>query len=135
MENQPQTSYKTTSQALGIAGFVLGILTLLISFIPCLGVLALVIGIAAIVISIIGLLISIKHQQSKVFVIVALLLALIGSIVAGLQYFVLTKLAKDFPITYPTEVPYTVDPDTIYSNANGQDSIFYQQDAVKDAVQ
>ncbi|WP_430614415.1 hypothetical protein [Flavobacterium sp. JP2137] len=125
-----QNAYKSLAQGLGIAGFILGILTLLISFIPCFGILAVVFGVFAIVVSTVGLGISIKHQQPKIFVIVALILAGIGCTVALLQYFVLAKFAKEMPMHYREERNYPLDTDTIYSDSeaayyNDQDTIVY----------
>lgn len=132
MENLSNKSYKTTAQGLGIAGLILGILTLLISFIPCLGVTALIFGLFALVVSSIGLGISIRHQLSKLFTIVALVLAVIGSLVAGLQYFVLTKLAKQYPFNLQEEINYSRDTDTIFSNSDEQDTYLYDQDTLDD---
>lgn len=130
MENLSNKSYKTTAQGLGIAGLILGTLTVVISFIPCLGVTALIFGFFALVVSSIGLGVSIRHQQSKLLMIIALVLALIGSLVAGLQYFVLTKLAKQYPFNQQQEIIYTRDTDTIFSNSEEEDMYLYDQDTV-----
>jgi len=100
MENTTTSPYKSTAQALGISGFVLGILTLLISFLPCVGVMAVVFGIVAIVVSTIGLIISIQYNQSKLFATIALILAILGCAIAGLQYFVLAYLKAFLPALY-----------------------------------
>ncbi len=130
MQNTIESPYKSAAQVLGIIGFVLGILTLVISFIPCLGVIAIVFGIVAIVVSTIGLTISIKYKQSKLFVTIALILAVIGSSIAGLQYFVLTKIAEKLPIQYQEELPYTIDTDTIFDDPDNDDANYNGQDSL-----
>jgi hypothetical protein len=70
---------RNTSQGLGIAGFVLGILALIISFIPCIGLLALVPGILAITLSAIGYIQADKLNASKGIIIAALIISILGS--------------------------------------------------------
>ncbi|NOQ26916.1 MAG: hypothetical protein GQ564_16265 [Bacteroidales bacterium] len=69
---------RNTSQGLGIAGFVLGILALIISFIPCIGILALVPGILAVTLSAIGYLQATKLNTSKGIIIAALIISILG---------------------------------------------------------
>jgi len=70
-------------QGLGIAGFVLGLIALIISFIPCLGMYALVPGIPAIVLSAIGLSQANKGNGAKGLIIAAIVISIIGTIIAG----------------------------------------------------
>ncbi|MBW3518448.1 hypothetical protein [Flavobacterium sp. NKUCC04_CG] len=130
MENTTTSPYKSTSQALGIIGFVLGILTLLISFLPCVGVMAIVFGIVAIVLSTTALIISIQHHQSKLFATIGLILALLGCAIAGLQYFVLAKIAKNIPNQYQEELPYIIDRDTIFAEPDNDDAAYEYQDTL-----
>lgn len=130
MENTTTSPYKSTAQALGISGFVLGILTLLISFLPCVGVMAVVFGIVAIVVSTIGLIISIQYNQSKLFATIALILALLGCAIAGLQYFVLAKIAKNIPNQYQEELPYIIDRDTIFADPDSDEAAYEYQDTL-----
>ena len=91
MSEEQKTSLVT---GLGITGLVAGILTFIVSFIPCFGVYALFIGVIALVISIIGLIIAIYKKASKGLLIAALILSLIGVIIAYLQYQGMQNMAK-----------------------------------------
>lgn len=90
MEEQPQS---TAGQGLGIAGFVLGLLALIISFIPCLGMYALLPGILAIVFSVIALTQANKANASKGLIIAALVLSILGTSIAAWQFFALRTAA------------------------------------------
>lgn len=81
-------------QGLGIAGFVLGIIALIISWIPCLGMYALVPGIIAIILSAIGFAQANKAGASKGLIIAALVVSILGSAIAGYQYYVLSSAAS-----------------------------------------
>jgi membrane-bound ClpP family serine protease len=89
MTNQ-QTSQ---GQGLGIAGLVLGIIALIISFIPCLGMYALVPGIVAIVLSAIGLSQASKANAAKGLTIAALVISILGTSIAAWQFIVLRAAA------------------------------------------
>ena len=49
-EINQKTKYESLSKGLGITGLVLGIITLLVSFIPCFGLFAIFFGIIAIMV-------------------------------------------------------------------------------------
>jgi len=74
-------------QGLGIAGLVLGIIALIISFIPCLGVWAIIPGIVAIVLSAIGFSQANKANAAKGLVIAALIISIIGTAIAAWQIY------------------------------------------------
>ena len=75
-------------QGLGIAGLVLGIITLIISFIPCIGVWAILPGIVAIVLSAIGFSQATKANAAKGLVIAALIISIIGTAIASWQIYI-----------------------------------------------
>ena len=75
-------------QGLGIAGLVLGITALIISFIPCLGMWAIIPGIIAIVLSAIGFSQANKANAKKGLVIAALVISIVGTAIAGWQFYV-----------------------------------------------
>lgn len=83
-------------QGLGIAGFVLGILALVISFIPCLGMYALFPGIIAIILSAIGFAQANKVNGSKGLIIAALVVSILGTLIAGWQYYAITSVAGNY---------------------------------------
>ncbi len=76
-------------QGLGIAGLVLGIIALIISFIPCLGMWAIIPGIIAIVFSAIAFSQANKANASKGLVIAALIISITGTAIAGWQMYML----------------------------------------------
>jgi len=78
----------TAGQGLGIAGLVLGIITLIISFIPCIGVWAILPGIVAIVLSAIGFAQANKANAAKELVIAALIISIIGTAIASWQIYI-----------------------------------------------
>ncbi len=78
-------------QGLGIAGFVLGVIALIISWIPCLGMYALIPGIIAIILSAIGFSQANKAGASKGLIIAALIVSILGSAIAGYQYYALSN--------------------------------------------
>jgi len=83
-------------QGLGIAGFVLGLIALIISFIPCLGMYALVPGIIAIILSAIGFSQASKGNGAKGLIIAALVVSILGTIIAGWQYYALSHVANNY---------------------------------------
>ena len=78
-------------QGLGIAGLVLGIIALIISFIPCLGMYALIPGVIAIVLSAIAFSQAKNANASKGLIIAALVISILGTAIAGVQFFLLKK--------------------------------------------
>jgi hypothetical protein len=80
MEQTPTNA----GQTLGIIGLILGILTFLFGFIPCIGVIAIVPGIAAIIISAIGLSQANKNNGARGINIGALIVSIIGVLVASI---------------------------------------------------
>ena len=85
MNEQIQKS--KAGQGLGIAGFVLGLTALIISWIPCLGTWAFLPGIVAIVLSAIALIQANKGNGAKGLIIAALIVSIIGTGVAGYQWY------------------------------------------------
>jgi hypothetical protein len=78
--NSGQSS--TAGQGLGIAGLILGVIALLIAFIPCIGVLAVVPGAIALILSVIGLTQANRGDGSKGLVVAALVLSALSVVVA-----------------------------------------------------
>lgn len=72
-------------QGLGIAGLVLGIIALVISFIPCIGLYALVPGVIAIVLSAVALSQAKNANAARGLIIAALVISIIGTSIAALQ--------------------------------------------------
>lgn len=78
--------YKSNAgQGLGIAGLVLGIIAILICFIPCVGILAIVPGLVGVTLSAIAYNQAIKGNGARGLIIAALVISILGSSVALLQ--------------------------------------------------
>jgi hypothetical protein len=75
-------------QGLGIAGLVLGIIALIISFIPCLGMYAIAPGVIAIVLSAIGYSQATNANAKKGLIIAALVLSILGTAIAAWQFYI-----------------------------------------------
>ena len=79
---------------LGVAGLVLGILSLFMAFIPCVGVIAIGPGVIAIVLSIVGLIQANKHNGAKGINIAALVISALGTLIACLWLFAFVGIAS-----------------------------------------
>lgn len=78
-------------QGLGIAGFVLGILALILAFIPCIGILALIPGIIGITLSAIALTQANSGNGSKGLIIAALIISILATAVGTIWPLVIKK--------------------------------------------
>jgi hypothetical protein len=87
----PPAPASSAGKGLGIAGLVLGILAAIISFIPCLGTWAIVPGIIAIILSAISLSQASKAGASKGLAIAGLVCGIVGTAIAGWQWYVLSS--------------------------------------------
>ncbi len=91
---EDQKKYGSLTQGLAITGLIIGIVTLLVSFIPCFGLFAPIFGAVAVFISVIALAIALKHGHSKGLIIGALITALLGCTIAYTQYAAMKGIAK-----------------------------------------
>ena len=89
MEDEPKNT--NAGKGLGIAGFVLGIIALIISFIPCLGMWALIPGIIATIFSAIAISQATKANAARGLIIAALIISIISTSVAAWQLYLLQK--------------------------------------------
>lgn len=83
-----------TGQTFGIIGLVLGIISLFIGFIPCIGFVAIVPGIIAILLSAIGLSQANKDNGARGLNIAALIVSIIGVLVASIWLFFFVGVAS-----------------------------------------
>lgn len=90
-ENKQKSGLVT---GLGIGGLVLGIIALIVSFVPCFGIYALFIGIIAAVISIAGIVIASQKSVGKGLLIAGLVVSLVGCGIAYTQYQALKSLSN-----------------------------------------
>lgn len=94
MEETTTTNSKA-GKGLGIAGLVLGILAAILSFVPCLGMYAVFPGIIGLVLSIISIMQASKAGAAKGMAIAGLVCSLVGTSIAGWQWYALNKIATE----------------------------------------
>jgi len=92
MELLPKTN---AGQSFGIAGLILGIIALLISFIYCIGFIALIPGVLAIVLSIVGLVQARKGNGSQGLIISALVVSIASTVIALIWLLFIASNAKE----------------------------------------
>ena len=93
MEEQIQKS--NAGKGLGIAAFVIAVVGIVISFIPCLGMYGLVPCGIALILAIIAFIQAKKANGSKGLIIAALVISIVGTSIASWQLYVLMN-AKSF---------------------------------------
>ncbi|NJO89199.1 MAG: hypothetical protein HC831_09775 [Chloroflexia bacterium] len=91
MEEQKSTAGK----GLGIAGLIIGIIALLVSFIPFFGMLSIYIGGLALLLSIIGLILAVSKKASKGLIIAALIISALATGIAAWQISKITEIATE----------------------------------------
>ena len=97
MEENNTTTTTTTSttsgKGLGIAGLVLGILSLILSFVPCIGMYAILPGLVALVLSIVSMIQAKKGGASNGLAIGGLICSIIAIAIAIWWIFAVSKVA------------------------------------------
>ncbi len=89
-----EQEHTNAGQTLGIIGLVLGILTFMIGFIPCVGIVAIIPGIFAIILSAIGLNQAKRDNGARGINIAALVVSIIGVLVASLWLIFVVGIAS-----------------------------------------
>ncbi len=89
-------SYSSAGQALGIASLVLAIISLLVSFIPCIGSIALVPAGIAILLGAIGLVQASKHNAPRGLLISGLIVGIVAFFIAGAWSFLINGTNNAF---------------------------------------
>jgi hypothetical protein len=95
MEETTTTSNSKAGRGLGIAGLVLGILAAILSFVPCLGMYAIFPGIIGLILSIISIVQANKAGAAKGMAIAGLVCSIVGSGIAGWQWYTISKAVKE----------------------------------------
>lgn len=80
---------------LSVIGFILGLIGMLGSFIPCIGTIALYIAVPATLISGASVFLAYQKDVRIAFPVAALTISMIGLTVSGIQYFSFVKAVKD----------------------------------------
>jgi DNA-binding transcriptional MerR regulator len=93
---QPEQTVKTRAgEGLGIAALILGILALIVAFIPCVGLIALVPGIIAVILSIVALVQANEGNGAKGIIIAALVVSILATSIAVIWGVLLGGVARD----------------------------------------
>ena len=79
-----QVKTTTEGQVMGIIGIVLGVISLIVAFIPCVGVVAFIPGILALLFSVISIVQASRGNGSKGLGIVALVVSCLAILLAAL---------------------------------------------------
>ena len=133
-QNVPPKS-SNTPQVLGIIGLVFGIIALVISFIPCLGLYAIFPGVLAIILSVVGLVLANKSEGSKGLIIAALVISIIATLVSGYQYYVLSRTASNLQDAanaleeFNDQMEKAMDEDSMYDDEEGVNEDEYNDEA------
>ena len=98
-------------QGLGIAGLVLGIIAILICFIPCVGILAIVPGLVGVTLSAIAYNQAVKGNGARGLIIAALVISILGSSVALLQGLGFSYL-KNRPDKFWNKIEHRIEEET-----------------------
>jgi len=88
---------------LGIAALITGIITFVLSVIPCVGLIAIIPGIIAIILASVGLSQASRGDSPKGVLIAGLIIAVLGSMIAVSQVYVAGKIAKNAD-KWPNEI-------------------------------
>jgi uncharacterized protein YqhQ len=88
----------------GLVGMILGILALVLSFVPCLGVYAILPGLVGLIFSILGL-----KNVKKGMAIAGLICSLIGTSIAVMQWYNLGKAAEELQKIDTTDLSKELD--------------------------
>lgn len=93
---QPVQPARTRAgEGFGIAGLILGILALIVAFIPCIGLIALVPGVIAIILSIVALMQANQGNGAKGLIIAALVISILATCIAAIWGIVIGGVARD----------------------------------------
>ncbi len=97
-------------QGFGVAGFIIGIIALILSFIPCLGMYAILPGVIAIIFSAVGYSQASTANTPKGLIIAALVISIVGTSVASWQFLTIKRAAtrlerfgEEFPDVFRDE--------------------------------
>ncbi len=82
-------------QGFGIAGLVVGLLALILAFIPCVGVVAIGPGAIAIVLSVVGLIQANQGNGAKGLIIAALVVSILATSIAAIWGIVIGGISRD----------------------------------------
>lgn len=117
---QQNTTTSGTWKTLAIVSLVLGILAFIFSFVPCLGMYAIIPGIIGLVMGAISMSMAGKINAPKGMAVAGLVCSLLGSAIAGWQYYKIKQIVEDPSVKKGLE-----------DFKNSMDSIKNEQDSTK----
>ena len=79
---------------MGIAALVIGIITFVLSVIPCVGLIAIIPGIISIILASVGLSQAARNNSPRGVLVAALIIAIIATLISLSQVFVVGKIAQ-----------------------------------------
>jgi hypothetical protein len=95
MNNTAEVKGSGAGQGFGVAGFVLGLIALILSFIPCLGMYAVVPGVIAIIFSAIAFSQANRANAPRGLIIAALIISITGTLIASWQLVMIQRAASN----------------------------------------
>jgi hypothetical protein len=98
-ETTTTTTNSKAGKGLGVAGLVLGISAAVISFVPCLGMYAIIPGVIGLVLSVISIIQANKAGAAKGMAIAGLVCSIVGIAIAGWQYSKLKAVGEELKET------------------------------------
>jgi len=138
------TNTKSLANGLGIAAFVVGILSLIISFIPCLGMYAAIPAFIALVIAIIAFAKARETDLNKGLIIAAIVISSAAVLIGAWQYTVWKKTldgVDDFSNQLKNSLDsasrnIVIDPDDLIDNEldMSMDSMFNSSSDIREAL-
>lgn len=94
MEQTPNSSQNPTAgKTLGMVGMILGIVAVVLSFIPCLGMYALIPGVIGLILSIVSISQAGKVGAPKGMAIAGIACSIVGCAIAGWQWYAVAHVA------------------------------------------
>lgn len=132
MDNNLQTS--NAGQGMGTAALVLGILTILIAFIPCVGLISVFFGILAVIFGIIGYTKAKKGNASTSMPIAGIVLGVVGTIFALMWVLLFVGSAWAGSLSHESEIRSEID--SIHTETiKLQDSLNNSVETITDSIE
>ncbi len=120
-----QNTESNPSQGLGIAGIILGILSIFFAIIPCTMFLGVVLAVIGLILTIVGLNQATKLNAQKGLLIAGLITSILGILIAGLWGVAFTEMFQQNKVFKKIEY---VNDDFDSFDSNQQDSIQFESD-------
>ncbi|MDO9000741.1 MAG: DUF4190 domain-containing protein [Bacteroidota bacterium] len=94
-QNNTTTPAANNGKGLGIAGMILGILAIIVSFVPCFGWWAIVLAVVGVILSAVSLSQAKKANAPKGMAIAGLICSILAIIIGSIWIFIITKAVTE----------------------------------------